>query len=60
MKLVSLQEVLKKNYRKKEVVEKWLQGKCSSPQSEQELPRIHMWPMDVESWGAILECELAR
>ncbi|XP_058038035.1 F-box only protein 48 [Ahaetulla prasina] len=51
---------LHRNYWKSKVKYEWLSGKYSNIQSRSNLPEKCMYPMDVDTWGEILEAELER
>ncbi|XP_039205261.1 F-box only protein 48 isoform X2 [Crotalus tigris] len=51
---------LHRNYWKSKVKYDWLSGKYSNIQSRSNLPEKCMYPMDVDTWGEILEAELER
>ncbi|XP_015279828.1 PREDICTED: F-box only protein 48 [Gekko japonicus] len=51
---------LLRNYRKSKVKHDWLSGKYSNIHSRSSLPEKSMYPMDVDTWGEILEAELER
>ncbi|NXP47584.1 FBX48 protein, partial [Heliornis fulica] len=51
---------LLRNYWKSKVKQEWLSGKYSNIPSQNSLPEKSMYPMDVETWGEILEAELER
>uniref|UniRef100_G1K8T8 F-box protein 48 n=1 Tax=Anolis carolinensis TaxID=28377 RepID=G1K8T8_ANOCA len=51
---------LLRNYWKSKVKYDWLTGKYSNIQSRSGLPEKSMYPMDVDTWGEILEAELER
>ncbi|KAJ6659570.1 hypothetical protein lerEdw1_018539 [Lerista edwardsae] len=54
------QVTLLRNYWKSKVKHEWLSGKYSNIHSHNGLPEKSMYPMDVETWGEILEAELER
>lgn len=54
------QITLLRNYWKSKVKQEWLSGKYSNVPSQNSLPEKSMYPMDVETWGEILEAELER
>ncbi len=58
--ILNFQEILQKNYRKVEIKQKWLDGEFSNLTKFEDLPKTHMWSMNAEDWGEILERELAR
>uniref|UniRef100_A0A8D2JFC8 F-box protein 48 n=1 Tax=Varanus komodoensis TaxID=61221 RepID=A0A8D2JFC8_VARKO len=51
---------LLRNYWKSKVKNEWLSGKYSNIHSRSGLPEKSMYPMDVDTWGEILEAELER
>ncbi|KAK1803023.1 hypothetical protein P4O66_021560 [Electrophorus voltai] len=51
---------LVRNYQKGCVKKRWLKGRYSKVHSAEDLPPITMCPLDVETWGEILEAELER
>ncbi|XP_030635805.1 F-box only protein 48 [Chanos chanos] len=51
---------LVRNYRKGRVKRNWLKGRYSNIHAAEELPANSMCPLDVETWGEILEAELER
>ncbi|XP_077637973.1 F-box only protein 48 [Lonchura striata] len=51
---------LLRNYWKSKVKQEWLSGKYSNIPSQFSLPDKSMYPMDVDTWGEILEAELER
>ncbi|OPJ58820.1 F-box only protein 48 [Patagioenas fasciata monilis] len=51
---------LLRNYWKSKVKQEWLSGKYSNIPSRNSLPEKSMYPMDVDTWGEILEAELER
>nr|XP_056712764.1 F-box only protein 48 [Euleptes europaea] len=51
---------LLRNYWKSKVKREWLSGKYSNICSRGSLPEKSMYPMDVDTWGEILEAELER
>uniref|UniRef100_A0A8D0BI70 F-box protein 48 n=1 Tax=Salvator merianae TaxID=96440 RepID=A0A8D0BI70_SALMN len=51
---------LLRNYWKSIVKHEWLCGKYSNVHSRSGLPEKSMYPMDVDTWGEILEAELER
>nr|XP_025966186.1 F-box only protein 48 [Dromaius novaehollandiae] len=51
---------LLRNYWKCKVKQEWLSGKYSNIRSRSSLPENSMYPMDVDTWGEILEAELER
>ncbi|XP_062345441.1 F-box only protein 48 [Cinclus cinclus] len=51
---------LLRNYWKSKVKQEWLSGKYSNIPSQFSLPEKSMYPMDVDTWGEILEAELER
>ncbi|KAK4823809.1 hypothetical protein QYF61_006604 [Mycteria americana] len=51
---------LLRNYWKSKVKQEWLSGKYSNIPSQNSLPEKSMYPMDVDTWGEILEAELER
>lgn len=51
---------LLRNYWKSKVKQEWLSGKYSNVHSQNNLPEKSMYPMDVDTWGEILEAELER
>uniref|UniRef100_A0A8D0GNJ6 F-box protein 48 n=1 Tax=Sphenodon punctatus TaxID=8508 RepID=A0A8D0GNJ6_SPHPU len=51
---------LLRNYWKSKVKQEWLSGKYSNIHSRGGLPEKSMYPMDVDTWGEILEAELER
>ncbi|XP_051983615.1 F-box only protein 48 [Xyrauchen texanus] len=51
---------LVRNYRKGCVKRRWLKGRYSNIRSADEIPSNSMCPLDVETWGEILEAELER
>ncbi|XP_074006940.1 F-box only protein 48 [Numenius arquata] len=51
---------LLRNYWKSKVKQEWLSGKYSNVPSQNSLPEKSMYPMDVDTWGEILEAELER
>ncbi|KAJ7409778.1 F-box only protein 48 [Willisornis vidua] len=51
---------LLRNYWKSKVKQEWLSGKYSNIPSQHSLPEKSMYPMDVDTWGEILEAELER
>lgn len=54
------QITLLRNYWKSKVKQEWLSGKYSNIHSQNNLPEKSMYPMDVDTWGEILEAELER
>ncbi|NWY19989.1 FBX48 protein, partial [Aphelocoma coerulescens] len=50
----------RQNYWKSKVKQEWLSGKYSNIPSQFSLPEKSMYPMDVDTWGEILEAELER
>lgn len=54
------QITLLRNYWKSKVKQEWLSGKYSNVHSQNNLPEKSMYPMDVDTWGEILEAELER
>ncbi|KFP78372.1 F-box only protein 48, partial [Manacus vitellinus] len=54
------QITLLRNYWKSKVKQEWLSGKYSNIPSQHSLPEKSMYPMDVDTWGEILEAELER
>ncbi|KFU86502.1 F-box only protein 48, partial [Chaetura pelagica] len=54
------QITLLRNYWKSKVKQEWLNGKYSNIPSQNSLPEKSMYPMDVDTWGEILEAELER
>lgn len=54
------QITLLRNYWKSKVKQEWLSGKYSNIPSRNSLPEKSMYPMDVDTWGEILEAELER
>ncbi|KFP40903.1 F-box only protein 48 [Chlamydotis macqueenii] len=54
------QITLLRNYWKSKVKQEWLSGKYSNIPSQNSLPEKSMYPMDVDTWGEILEAELER
>lgn len=54
------QITLLRNYWKSKVKQEWLSGKYSNIHSQSSLPEKSMYPMDVDTWGEILEAELER
>ncbi|KAI1896890.1 hypothetical protein AGOR_G00099520 [Albula goreensis] len=57
---MSWKVILERNYRKSYVKREWLNGKYSFIRSAEEIPDKSMCPLDVETWGEILEAELER
>lgn len=57
---ISLQEIVQRNDSKCIIKQKWMDGTFSNIDSYQKLPRKAMCPLSAESWGEILEAELAR
>ncbi|XP_059408812.1 F-box only protein 48-like [Carassius carassius] len=51
---------LVRNYRKGCVKRRWLKGRYSNIRSADDIPPNSMCPLDVETWGEILEAELDR
>ncbi|XP_043911940.1 F-box only protein 48 [Protopterus annectens] len=51
---------LQRNYWKRGIKEGWLNGLYSNINSAAEMPENHIYPMDVDTWGEILEAELER
>ncbi|ROL46541.1 F-box only protein 48 [Anabarilius grahami] len=51
---------LVRNYRKGCVKRRWLKGRYSNIRSADNIPPNSMCPLDVETWGEILEAELER
>lgn len=56
----SWRDTLLRNYQKSKVKLEWLSGRYSNICSPVSLPEKIMYPMDVETWGEILEAELKR
>ncbi|KAM5228104.1 F-box only protein 48 [Ctenodactylus gundi] len=56
----SWRTILLRNYRKSKVKHEWLSGRYSNIRSPISLPEKIMCPMDVDTWGEILEAELER
>lgn len=54
------QVTLVHNYRKGCVKRRWLKGRYSNIRSADDIPPNSMCPLDVETWGEILEAELDR
>ncbi len=54
------QVTLVRNYRKGCVKRRWLKGRYSNIRSADDIPPNSMCPLDVETWGEILEAELDR
>lgn len=54
------QESLARNYVRSRVKLDWLRGRYSNLASADELRGRKMVPMDVETWGEILQAELDR
>ncbi|XP_008576055.1 PREDICTED: F-box only protein 48 [Galeopterus variegatus] len=52
--------ILLRNYQKSKVKHEWLSGRYSNICSPISLPEKIMYPMDVDTWGEILEAELER
>ncbi|EFB22756.1 hypothetical protein PANDA_014837, partial [Ailuropoda melanoleuca] len=52
--------ILLRNYQKSKVKHEWLSGRYSNICSPLTLPEKIMYPMDVDTWGEILEAELER
>ncbi|XP_059043838.1 F-box only protein 48 [Mustela lutreola] len=52
--------ILLRNYQKSKVKHEWLSGRYSNICSPLSLPEKIMYPMDVDTWGEILEAELER
>ncbi|XP_077622512.1 F-box only protein 48 isoform X1 [Crocuta crocuta] len=52
--------ILRRNYQKSKVKHEWLSGRYSNICSPLSLPEKIMYPMDVDTWGEILEAELER
>nr|XP_061792011.1 F-box only protein 48-like [Nerophis lumbriciformis] len=57
---LSWKESLMRNYIRSRVKLDWLQGRYSNVASASELRGKKMVPMDVETWGDILQAELDR
>ncbi|XP_019905469.1 F-box only protein 48 [Esox lucius] len=57
---LSWKVTLVRNYRRGYLKREWLRGRFSNIGSADELVNKHMCPLDVESWGEILEAELER
>ena len=57
---VCLQEVFQDNYGYRQIRRWWLEGKFSIVKSLDDLPQRILCPMDVDTWGEILEHELKR
>ncbi|XP_062866657.1 F-box only protein 48 [Trichomycterus rosablanca] len=57
---LSWKVTLVRNYQKGCVKKRWLKGRYSNIRSADELPSNNMCPLDVETWGEILEAELER
>ncbi|XP_057628224.1 F-box only protein 48 [Chionomys nivalis] len=53
-------ETLLRNYQKSKVKHAWLSGRYSNIRSPLNLPKRFMYPMDVDTWGEILDAELKR
>ncbi|XP_077138670.1 F-box only protein 48 [Ranitomeya variabilis] len=53
------QEIVQRNY-KSVIKQKWMDGTFSNIDSYEKLPPKTMCPLRAESWGEILEAELAR
>ncbi|XP_076847955.1 F-box only protein 48 [Brachyhypopomus gauderio] len=51
---------LVRNYQRGCVKRRWLKGRYSDVRSAEDLPPNSMCPLDVETWGEILEAELER
>ncbi|XP_077174017.1 F-box only protein 48 [Paroedura picta] len=51
---------LLRNYWKSKVKQEWLSGTYSNVRSHSSLPEKSMYPMDMDTWGEILEAELER
>nr|XP_033793085.1 F-box only protein 48 [Geotrypetes seraphini]XP_033793087.1 F-box only protein 48 [Geotrypetes seraphini] len=49
-----------RNYWKSKIKCAWLSGKYSNIDSSTDLPEKSMYPMDVTTWGEILDAELER
>ncbi|XP_017312710.1 F-box only protein 48 [Ictalurus punctatus] len=57
---LSWKVTLVRNYKKSCVKRRWLKGKYSNVRCAEDLPQNSMCPLDVETWGEILEAELER
>ncbi|XP_060755552.1 F-box only protein 48 [Neoarius graeffei] len=57
---LSWKVTLVRNYQKSRVKRRWLNGKYSNICCAEDLPLNSMCPLDVETWGEILEAELDR
>ncbi|XP_029950129.1 F-box only protein 48-like [Salarias fasciatus] len=57
---LSWKVVLVRNYTRSRVKSAWLKGRFSCVRSADELLGCVMTPLDVESWGEILQAELDR
>ncbi|MCJ8748105.1 hypothetical protein PDJAM_G00161250 [Pangasius djambal] len=57
---LSWKVTLVRNYEKSCVKRRWLKGKYSNIRCAEDLPPNSMCPLDVETWGEILEAELER
>nr|ADO28378.1 f-box only protein 48 [Ictalurus furcatus] len=57
---LSWKVTLVRNYQKSCVKRRWLKGKYSDVRCAEDLPPNSMCPLDVETWGEILEAELER
>ncbi|XP_071995585.1 F-box only protein 48 [Engystomops pustulosus] len=54
------QKIMKMNYRKCIIKQKWIGGEFSDIDSYEKLPPNSMCQLSAESWGEILEAELTR
>lgn len=57
---LSWKVTLVRNYHKSCVKRRWLKGRYSNIHCVDDLPPNSMCPLDVETWGEILEAELER
>lgn len=57
---LSWKVTLVRNYQRSFLKRDWLRGRYSNVRSWEELRGARMCPMDVETWGEILEAELER
>ncbi|XP_066505191.1 F-box only protein 48 [Hoplias malabaricus] len=57
---LSWKVTLVRNYQKGRVKKRWLKGRYSNICRAEDLPPNSMCPLDVETWGEILEAELDR
>lgn len=55
-----LKQLAKMSYYKKLTLEFWLSGKMSQVRTVEQLPTFPTRPFDADTWGRILEMELAR